>query len=128
MSVLEIKFSAPDFEALAAAAEEPPELREPEPEPEPVRRAPDAPVVSRNARRETAGHRAMQRLIDAHRAEYSRLAHEEHTAADSTDETQQRVNRLVRGGIALDVAEAFAAGAWPRGEIAPGILLEVTGE
>lgn len=126
MSALTVPFLAPVPEPAPAH----PAGREEEPRPAAVTE--DTPGTttasigpSRKARRETAGHRAIQRLIAAHRDEYTQITREEHASADTDDEILTRANRLIRAGILPDLAEAFARTTWPCGEIAVGVLLEV---
>lgn len=40
-------------------------------------------------------------------------------------EVAARMARLTAAGIAVETAAAFARGGWPRGEIAPGVVLQV---
>jgi len=43
-------------------------------------------------------------------------------------EIAQRMRRLIAAGLPLEVASRFARDEWPRGEIAPGVVLEVCEE
>jgi len=40
-------------------------------------------------------------------------------------ETEARVRRLMRAGMRRSAATRFAREVWPKGEIAPGVMLEV---
>lgn len=41
-------------------------------------------------------------------------------------EVEARVRRLTRAGVRRGVAERFAREQWPKGEIGPGLMLEVS--
>lgn len=42
-------------------------------------------------------------------------------------EVARRMGRLTAAGLPAKLAASFARDSWPRGEIAPGIFIEVTG-
>lgn len=41
-------------------------------------------------------------------------------------EIARRMGRLVAAGVSVERAAVFARDGWPRGEIAPGVVIEVT--
>lgn len=81
--------------------------------------------TSRKVRKRMAGERAIERLIELHRDEFSRIIDEEHAALDVPDDVRARLARLVRAGLTLRAAETFAHTSWPAGEIAQGVRIEV---
>lgn len=81
--------------------------------------------ISNKTRKCIAGDKAIERLIAAHRDEFSRLYDEEYTVLGTPAGIRARAGRLVRAGVSPRIAEVFAQEMWPAGEIAPGVRLEV---
>ncbi len=82
--------------------------------------------TSNGARRRVAGAVAVERLIAAHRDEFTLLLEAAHDELDTPDEGIIRVRRLVRAGLTWRAAEDFAAAKWPDGNLSDGIRLVIT--
>ncbi len=82
--------------------------------------------TSNGARRRVAGAVAVERLIAAHRDEFTLLLEAAHEELDAPEEDIIRARRLVRAGLTWRAAEDFTARKWPDGNLSDGVRLVVT--